>query len=78
MAYKTVNLRPATYERLKMYQGGGKSLGDVIEELMDLVEPELLYRRELLIHRKRVKEMRAGKAISLEDLDRDLRKSRRK
>ena len=73
MAYRTVNVKPTTYERLKMYQTRGKSMSDVIDELMDLVEPERLYRRELKIHRKRLKEMKeGGVGISLDELDRSL------
>jgi len=56
-----------------MYQTRGKSMSDVIDELMDLVEPERLYRRELKIHRKRLKEMKeGGVGISLDELDRSL------
>jgi len=73
VAYRTVNVKPTTYERLKMYQTRGKSMSDVIDELMDLVEPERLYRRELKIHRKRLKEMKeGGVGISLDELDRSL------
>ena len=56
-----------------MYQNRGKSMSDVIDELMDLVEPERLYSRELKIHRKRLKEMKdEGVGITLDELDRRL------
>jgi len=48
-------------------------MSDVIDELMDLVEPERLYSRELKIHRKRLKEMKdEGVGITLDELDRRL------
>src|SRR3972149_4252765 len=62
MRYKTVNLREETYRRLKMLQTGGKSLSDVIENLIEEVDPVELYKRELEIHRRRLKEAeRTGK-----------------
>lgn len=73
VAYKTVNLKPATYERLKMYQIGGKSLSEVIEDLMDQVEPESIHQRELKIARRRLKEMRTrGVGLTLDELEKKL------
>ena len=72
MRYRTVNLQPATYERLKQYQVGGRSLSEVIDELMDLAEPEEFYREALAIHRRRLKEMKRGGGRSLSQLEREL------
>ena len=77
MAYKTVNLRPATYERLKMYQTRGRSLSEVVEGLMDTVEPEHLFARDLEIARKRLEEMKTkGIGMTLEELDKKMDRER--
>ena len=77
MGYKTVNLRPETYERLRLYQVGGASLSDVVEQLMDEVEPEAVFQRALRVHRKRVAAVRKKGGLSVselrERLDRDLK-----
>lgn len=79
MPYKTVNVKPATYERLRMYQTGGKSMGDVIDDLMDTVEPERHYALELKIARKRIEEMKTkGIGMTLEDLDEKLDRERKR
>jgi predicted CopG family antitoxin len=79
VAYKTVNLKPATYERLRMYQIGGKSLSDVLDELMDTVDPQRWHALELRIARKRLEEMRTKDiGVTLEELDRSLARDRRK
>ena len=71
-AYRTVNLRPETYERLKMYQVGGKSLNDVVEMLMDDVDPEKAAREALRVHRKRVKALKKGGGLTIEELKRSM------
>jgi len=79
VAYKTVNLKPAVYERLRMYQTGGKSLSDVLDELMDEVEPEQWYAQELRIARKRLLEMKTkGVGMTLEELDTRMERERSK
>lgn len=72
VTYKTVNVKPATYERLKTYKVAGKSFDEVLNDLMDEVEPDAFYRDLLEQHRRSVEEMRAGGGIPLEDLDRHL------
>ena len=74
MGYKTVNLQPSTYERLKEYQVGGKSLSDVIDQLMDLAEPEEFYRKALRIHRRRVRELRKSGGLSIAEAARALKR----
>ncbi len=72
MPYKTVNLQPATYERLKQYQVLGVSLNEVIDQLMDEVEPEAFYEEALKIHRKRVKALKKRGGMSIPQLERRL------
>ena len=72
MRYKTVNVQPSTYERLKQYQFSGRSLSDVIDRLMDRAEPEELYREELRIHRRRMKELRKSGGLSISEAEREL------
>ena len=72
MRYKTVNVQPSTYERLKQYQFSGRSLSDVIDRLMDRAEPEELYREELRIHRRRMKELRKSGGLSISEAERAL------
>jgi len=72
MRYKTVNVQPSTYERLKQYQFSGRSLSDVIDRLMDRAEPEELYREELRIHRRRMKELRKSGGLSISEAEQEL------
>ena len=72
MRYKTVNLQPSTYERLRQYQVGGKSLSKVIDELMDLAEPEEFYREALKVHRQRMRELRKSGGLSIAETERAL------
>lgn len=74
MHYKTVNLQPATYERLRRYQFAGRSLNDVIDELMDLAEPEEIYLEVLRVHRRRMKELKRSGGLSISDAKRALAK----
>ena len=67
MRYKTVNLQPATYERLRRYQFSGRSLSDVIDQLMDVAEPEELYLEALKVHRRRMKELKRSGGLSISD-----------
>jgi len=78
VAYRTINLRPETFARLRLYQTGGKSMSDVVDSLMDSIEPEAVHERELRIARKRLKEMRErGTGMSLDELERDLDRRRK-
>ncbi len=74
MRYKTVNLQPATYERLRRYQFAGRSLSDVIDQLMDLTEPEEFYLEALKVHRRRIKELKRSGGLSISDAERALAK----
>ena len=74
MRYKTVNLREETYRRLKMLQTGGKSLSDVIENLIEEVDPVELYAREIEIHRKRMREFERTGGLPVAEVDKRLAK----
>jgi len=69
MRYRTVNVRPATYERLKMYQIGGRSFSDVLDSLMETVEPDEFYKRAIRIHRRRMREVEKGDWLPVAELD---------
>jgi predicted CopG family antitoxin len=69
MSYRTVNLRPETFERLQMYKVGRVSMSDVIEKLMDEVEPEDVFARALRVHRKRVQAVRRRGGLTLAELE---------
>lgn len=43
MTYRTVNLKPETYERLQTYKVGGMSFDDVVRFLVDRVDPAILH-----------------------------------
>ncbi|MBI4416226.1 MAG: hypothetical protein HY557_04510 [Euryarchaeota archaeon] len=76
MAYKTVNLKPATYERLRMYQTGGNSLSDVVDLLMNCVEPEAIYREALRVHRRQVRALKKGGGMTVAQLRKALGRRR--
>ena len=73
MRYRTVNLRPATHERLKMYQVGGKSLSDVVDDLMEVIEPDEFYKKAIRIHRRRMREVKKGDWLPVAELDKVVR-----
>ena len=68
MAYRTVNLKPETYERLKLYQVGGASADEAIARLMDQVDPEEVFQETLRVHDRRVAAVRRRGGLSLEEL----------
>jgi predicted CopG family antitoxin len=69
MAYKTINLKPSTYQRLVFYKHGSKSFDDVLNDFMDRISEDKFYEELLKEHNKRVKEVRAGEFVRAEDLD---------
>ena len=72
MRYRTVNLRPHTYERLKVYQLRGKSLSDAIDDLMDSVEPATLYAKEMLLAEKALQEIERGGGLPVAEVEKRL------
>lgn len=69
MAYKTVNLRPETYERLRAYKVAGLSFDDVVAELLDRVDQAAFYQSILESHRSRRKDMEEGDHLTLRELE---------
>jgi len=73
MRYRTVNVRPGTYERLKMYQIGGKSFSDVLDSLMETIEPDEFYKKAIRVHRRRMREVEKGNWLPVAELDKVVR-----
>lgn len=73
MAYKTINVSPETYEKLLLYKHAGMSFDDVINEMMRLLPEEEFYKHILKEHRRRMKKIRAGEYVSIENLDEALK-----
>ncbi len=69
MAYKTVNLKPRTYDRLQEYKVAGRSFDDVVNELLDRVDLTEFYADALEVHRRRRGEMSEGSGLSLRELE---------
>lgn len=55
MRYRTINLRPRTHERLRIYKLGGKTFDTVLNELMDCAPPERLHSSVLREYRRRLR-----------------------
>ncbi|MGQ0535274.1 MAG: hypothetical protein ACT4PT_04300 [Methanobacteriota archaeon] len=72
MAYRTVNLAPATYERLRAYKAGGKTFDDVLNDLMDNLPLERVHEDVLREHRRRIRRMKRGEYVTLDRVKRTL------
>ncbi len=68
MAYKTINLKPATYSRLVFYKHGNKSFDDILNEFMDRVSEDKFYEKVLKDHREIMKQARSGEVAKSRDL----------
>lgn len=68
MSYKTVNLRPDTYERLREYKVAGLSFDEVVQRLLDQVDREVFYEVVLDEHDSRGNEMKDGGYATLREL----------
>jgi predicted CopG family antitoxin len=68
MKYRTINVRPSTYEKLVGYKNLGKSFDDVINRMMEQLDPVEMYEHVLDEHLSRVAEMKGGEYITLESL----------
>lgn len=67
MAYKTINLAPATYARLTTYKAAGRTFDEVVRDLMDRVPPERVSAEVLREHRRGLREMDRGEYITLKE-----------
>ena len=72
MAYKTINVKPSTYEELVKYKIGGKSFDDILRIFMDRIEPYELDPRFWAEMDRRLAEMRRGDFVTHEELLREL------
>lgn len=77
MAYRTVNLKPKTYERLKLYQVSGASMDETIESLMERVDPEEVFQEALRVHTRRLAAVRRRGGLTLEQLEGRIDRRRR-
>ena len=78
MAYRTINLRPEAYERLRMLKVGGASMSDVVEQLLDEVVPDAMLVKALKVHERRVAAVRRRGGLTLEELQQRVDKRRRR
>jgi len=72
MTYKTINVSPITYDKLRSYKHVGMTFDDVLNRLMEMIPEEEFYNHVLEEHRKRLKKIKAGEFIGSDDLDRAL------
>lgn len=69
VVYKTINVAPATFERLRAYKVAGRSFDAVLNDLMDRTDPSEVHEDFLEEHRRRVAEMREGEYATLDELE---------
>ncbi|MCK4613523.1 MAG: hypothetical protein KAU14_01870 [Thermoplasmata archaeon] len=73
MHYKTVNIKPSTYQKLLRYKSMGSSFDDVINDILNEVDPIEMYAQALEEHHKRLEAMESGKYVTLNELKKRLR-----
>jgi len=69
MTYKTINLKPETYERLILYKHGNTTFDEVLNQLLDMIREEDFYRKVLEEHRSRMARIKSGEHARSSDLD---------
>lgn len=65
MAYRTINVRPTTYERLLRYKHMDMTFDEVIDNILDELDPIEMYQAALKEHTKRLKAMNDGEYVTL-------------
>lgn len=70
VAYKTIPLRPDTWERLRDYKMGGATYDDVLNELMDALPMDRITAKALRVHDER---MRTFKGRDWREIRKDVR-----
>ena len=75
MNYKTINLKPTTYQKLLRYKHMDRTFDEVIDEMMDEVDPMEMYEKALGEHRERLKAMKEGEYVTLDELKKNLKVS---
>ena len=72
MHYRTINLKPSTYDKLIQYKVLGNSFDEVINGILDEIDPIEMYEHKIQEHKKRLKTMESGDYVPLKDLKRKL------
>jgi len=72
MPYKTINVKPHTYEKLLQYKVLGGTFDTVINNMLDEIDPKEMYEYHLIEHRERLKAMESGEYVTLKDLKKKL------
>ncbi len=75
MEYRTINLKRSTYQKLSMYKAMGKTFDDVINNILDEVDPMEMYEQALAEHNRRLEAMKAGEYVTLDELKKKLKVS---
>ncbi len=65
MAYRTINVRPTTYERLLRYKHMDMTFDDVLDSILDEVDPVEMYQAVLKEHNKLLTAMNDGEYVTL-------------
>jgi len=68
MHYKTINLTPETYERLQAYKIGQMTFSEVVDDLIETVDPMEMYQNYLEEHKRQIKKIKAGEYVTLDEL----------
>jgi len=68
MNYRTINLKPTTYEKLLRYKHMGMTFDEVISDILNDFDPIEMYEDSLEEHNLRLKAMEAGEYITLDQL----------
>ena len=69
MPYKTLNIKPETYEHLLLYKHAGMSFDDVLNGMMKFISEKDFYSFVLDVHKARMAKIRKGDYAKSEDLD---------
>jgi predicted CopG family antitoxin len=69
MPYKTLNIKPETYEHLILYKYAGMSFDDVLNGMMKFISETEFYSFVLDIHKARMKKIRKGDTAKSGDLE---------
>ena len=69
MSYKTLNIKPETYDHLILYKHAGMSFDDVLNGMMMFISEKDFYSYVLEELQQRMKKIKKGDYAKSEDLD---------
>ena len=72
MPYKTLNIKPETYDHLILFKHAGMSFDDVLNGMMKFISEKDFYSFVLKLHKARLKKIKKGDYAKSEDLDKAL------